>query len=219
MRSLRLLRVLLQPSLASATTCLSVALAGLAIMDWAFLTHSPLLYNYFFGPDGLVTELQQSPTNLSGLWHGIFTDHFSRAALTYLFILLIAVVIFSLLEVLVHVAGGVRTSMQEAAQMPKQFGPGVLLETTRRLLLRLGVVVVWFGYGVLFVKVIVPFSVATSRYGIATITQHHQGWYVALGAGLLVVALHLHVVFTRLLLLRLRVFGGVEALLAAEQNH
>ncbi|HSX30597.1 MAG TPA: hypothetical protein VLE99_01650 [Candidatus Saccharimonadales bacterium] len=188
----------------------------LAAPNWAFITNNVLLYKYYFGPSGLVGEVHPA-TTLTSLWHSLTSHTVIRDALSYLFILLIAVAIFSALEG----GGRVATELSDEAGMLRDakmrhlrfLAPELWLRAT----VRMAVAVLWTIYIVIFVGRILPFCITQSRVGIATIGHAGQARHIVLSYAILLTALHLHIVFVRLILLRPRVFGGADILLEAER--
>ena len=78
------------------------------------------------------------------------------------------------------------------------------------LLVRLVVVLVWVAYLELFLKVLLPYVLAAAHVAATNLVS-----VSGLGYGLLAiivgfVAVHVHVVLLRLLVLKVRVFGGIE---------
>lgn len=218
MRQLRLTLLLLRPSLISSSTCLVAAACLLTITNRAFLAYNPTLNTYLFGANGLFNALQSSPFSLSGAYHSVFTHSLSRNILTYLFILFITIVIFGALE------GSSKAFNQLSAganELRTAAAPRFALlrrEIWARAVTRMLVVTVWAVYAIIFASVVLPFCVQQARFGIATIGQLSHVQYIAVGSGVLLVALHLHVVFARMLVLRPRIFGGIEELLATEKH-
>src|SRR5882672_3153734 len=54
----RLVVYLFIPSLTSGTLCVVLAAVVLGMFNWASLVRQAFFYDYFFGPDGLITALQ-----------------------------------------------------------------------------------------------------------------------------------------------------------------
>jgi len=221
MRQLRLIGYTLLPSLISGALCLVASISFLLLTNRAFVTHSPLLYHYFFGSQGLVTTLPKiSLFNVTDWWHLLYTNATGRHVVTYLLILLVTLVVFSILEGSSFAITEVASNVKELKIARRWHFRLLTWELWERAVGRVVMALAWLGYGVIFVHVLVPLCVDNARYGLATATADNHGSIlrITLSMGALALALHLHIVCLRLLMLRPRVFGGVETLLRAEQK-
>ncbi len=210
----------LEPSLLSGATCATITLLFLGVVNWAFLAHNPALYAYFFGPYGVFTVLQHAPLSVRLIWHNVFGGGVGRNVLSYLFILLIALGVFTVLEGGSMAVSEASAEAKEMHNAQTQHFPLLRHDIWMRTISRMLTAAAWCVYSVVFVWIIVPFCVSETRFGIATMySQPSHVGHVIVGVLILLVASHLHVVFIRLLALRLRVFGGTAVLLELEANH
>ncbi len=84
----------------------------------------------------------------------------------------------------------------------------LLISAVSRLLIRVGVIIIWILYFIFFIHYVFPYSIASA---LASISEHGlQGIsYGFLSIFVMFVSLHLFTVFFRLVLLRPRVFSNV----------
>ncbi len=207
----------LSPSQLSAIACLFLSLLALGVTNWAFVTHIPFVTDYFFGGQGLVTALQSAPNSLSGLTRALFIHLSTRSAFSFVFVFVIAATLYAVLfageqsinnvfKTWLEVGGGAKTAARRKR------------EVLYRIVFRLVIIALWLGYTLVFVRLLLPFCISASRVGIATITGR-TGWlYLLFGVLLFAASLHVHVIFMRLTALRLRVFGGVDRLIASKST-
>jgi hypothetical protein len=216
---LRVVFVLVRPSLLSGTACILAVAGFLGLTSWAFLAHNPALSTYFFGPNGIVTALQRSPFGLATLRHRLFANDLHRAMLTYLFILLLTVAVFTLLEGIVTTAGSVSAVVGDWRIARLRHLATLQRDIWIRMACRLGVTMVGTVYLVVFLSVVVPYCVSAVRYGVALSADGLPYLrHVAVGMGILLLTLHGHIVLLRLFMLRLRIFGDTAVLLQLERS-
>ncbi len=212
MLQFRLILFLLQPSLTSGVLCVALSIGGLVLTGRAFLVHNALLSKYFFGPDGLVTVLQSSPSGFAGLWHSVIGHRPNDNLISYLFVLLIAVAAYTILEGIIKLSGDIGQAAGDARNARLQAKLALGREIARRALLRGVIAAVSFGYALAFLRVILPFCISLSRFGIGA----HRWWDAVLAALLLCGALHVIVILARLIILRPRIFGGADEIILIE---
>ena len=84
----------------------------------------------------------------------------------------------------------------------------LLKEGVTSLLIRLLCLGLWLGYLEVFLKIILPYTLAAAHVAAVDLVSLTGIGYVVLAFVVLFVALQLHAVFMRLVWLRLRLFGG-----------
>lgn len=215
MTQLRLSLLLLRPSLLSLMVSGALAALFLVAVNWAFVVHSSALYTYFFGEYGLVTVLQQSPAGFGGMFGEVLTHPTARDALSYAFIFALGVVVYAVLSGLNALFAGALGTWAEWRALPGMRHQ-IHVAATERLFFRFTMLVLWAVYGWVFLRLLLPFSVSAARFGIATISDWPGPAYVGAGFMALVLSLHLHVIFARLMALRPRLFFSADAALENE---
>lgn len=209
MHKSRLAGLLLSPSLLSITssTVLSVFIIGGA--SWSYIRRESSLYEYLFGPYGLTTVLQNSTNALSAV-NGAFSSPAAYNIAVALFALFIGLLVYVFLEGMDHVAAKTAGALQEVELISDQaIKKEAEHQAEIRLGLRIATLVVWVLYLIFFARVIVPFCILMARLD----TSHYlltwsNVFSVLAGLAMLLLAMHVHVIFMRLLVLRPRLFGG-----------
>ena len=220
MNQLRLLKLLLLPSLLSWLVSGTLALLVLGVANWVYFARSPSLYGFFFGPTGFVTVLQNTPNNLAAMAETVFNAPWAYQAVIMVIAILAGLLVYILLEGFDHAVLGAADVLQDIQYSDPQGKRAVEREVSARLAVRSISLVGWVAYWLLFVQVLVPFCILTTRITIDELSSW-TGWAkIILGAGLLLVGIHLHTVFARLVTLRPRLFGGRAVLeVEMEQEH
>lgn len=186
-----------------------VILLGLGLLgaaNWAFITSNPLLYDFFFGEAGVVTILETAPepdtTTASPI---LYYAAVSAVAIT------VGVVLFLGLRS-IHRQISSRTGRPLPTKLERYRQHVLNEELGARIAFRFGVLVAWLVYGVLFMQFLLPFAVLLSRIGAEQLSTV-DGWLKNLWGFLLIaLALHIHVIFARLLVMRPRLYGGEAAI-------
>lgn len=218
MTQLRLTLLLLRPSSLGLILTLLLSSLFLGAVNWAFIANNALVSDYFLGRYGLVTTLQESPQGFSGLLHDVLGRPTARDALSFGFVFVLGVVVYSMLTIFslaVNSTAGTWSAWRKAGGIRRQ----VRSEITQRFGFRLAVFLLWLVYSWVFLKLLLPFSVSTSRFGIATV-EALSGWLnIAIGLVVLFAALHVHVIFARLFALRPRLVHAADAMLEDERHY
>lgn len=207
MHQRRLAKLLFRPSLFSTilTTILTIIILGVAA--WPYTESNTLLYESLRGPHGLLTTIQKSP-DITLLTSSLLTN-----SMTYNLVILgvaglIAAGVYAILQTLsrlivnsydtwhaVHDADSPITA--EAAE--KEIGA--------RTAIRLLSMLLWIAFIFFFVKILLPYCIVAIQISIDNLLTW-KALYGLAAYGALLMSLHIHVVFARLILLRPRVFGG-----------
>ena len=170
--------LVLKPSVFSVTVSLVLGTIMLGVSNWSYIIDSLPFYDYFFGPEGLVTNLQNSEEGTQAVADTLFSQSLVNNILTLLAALGVGVVVFVILE-------AVRRLRTPNVPIPPR-------EAHRKAAIRITVGILWLPKGFL---------------------------YIAFGLALFCLCLHVHVICARLMMLRLRVFGGTATLLDAERHY
>lgn len=207
-----LLRQLLTPSVLSAAATVCAVLATLGYTAWVYVSEQQALYEYLFGPYGLKTYLWQQTAQASSFMRAFLG---SSAPAYYLLVggaaVAAGVVVYMGLQaasLLSNIGGDVWRELRAKGASRS----AVIWELAARALLRAVALVGWGLFAAFFVTTLVPFAAVLNQLGVQTVLGHRPlGVFACLGAAaLLLLSLHMHVVFLRLVCLRVRLFGGAE---------
>jgi hypothetical protein len=199
MHQRRLLKLLLLPSFLSGLCTLGVAVAILGYSGWSYISQNRLFYELLFGAYGFETLLWEWSNNRA-TWQTIFLYN---PASYYIFLFGGSVVVGLFLYAALEGVRSVLNGTANALHAPSR-------ETWVRLGLRIAGIIGWVLYLAFFVNTITPGILLFTEITIDSIGMSFVN-VLTHGAGaitLLVVALHMHIVFLRLCLLRPRIFGG-----------
>ena len=111
-------------------------------------------------------------------------------------------------------AANIFTALYEAAELKAELDyvhadrHKLLWRPVQNLLLHLAVLLVWGVYILFFFHHVLPYSVATAIVGSGQLGTLQTSSYALLGIVIMAVALHIHIVLLRLLLLRPRLFSS-----------
>jgi hypothetical protein len=196
--------LVLKPSVFSVIVSLLLGTVMLGVANWSYIIDSLPFYDYFFGPEGLVTALQNSEEGSQAVTSTLFSQSLINNILTLLAALGVGLVVFIILEIVRRV----RTP--DVPISPR--------EAHRKAIVRVTVGILWLIYLQLTIKVLLPFCLLAAQVGIKALWQPKGFLYIVFGLALFCLCLHVHVICARLMLLRLRVFGGTATLLDAERH-
>jgi len=189
----QLLRTLLRPSLVSCIGMLICAGIVLAIMNWSRFHAQPFFETYFTGEYGLWSAVRSLNVFLGQAADSIVAYNVAVIC----FSALIGLALYLFVESAHYMVGTAHLNVKEVT-----LGHG--REIGLRLGLRLMCIVVWLGYILLFVKAIVPFCNELVNGEVRPLGP--ELLYSTLAFIVLCIALHVHVLCLRLLVLRPRVF-------------
>jgi len=207
MQKVRILRLLLLPSILSFFICIGFSLLLLVGSNWSFLIRTPLFYDYFFGPKGLVTLMQNSSGSLSSFGDAVVAGPFTYNILVLVVAAVVGLLVYGFLEGFDRLAANTNQTLQDMHDTNKSYSRAMKMEAGVRLGVRVTAMVMWLLYWVFFSKIIIPFTLLVFRMGLHEPFTRTGIEYNALGIVVLFLGFHLHVVLLRLLTLRLRVFG------------
>ncbi len=199
--------LLLLPSLFSGSLAVFLSATLIIFTNWAYVSPENALYVYLFGPYGLTTIFQESSNALAAI-NGIFSSPFAYNVSVIIFALFIGLLIYVLLEGMDHISAKAHTAISEVEYIND---PGLKhrmrVEGEVRLGLRTAALVVWIIYLIFFARVIVPFCILLGRMDAGTVLTGPNILKGLAAFALLAIALHIHTIFMRLLVLRPRMFG------------
>jgi hypothetical protein len=192
----RLTMLLLSPSWLSFSLISAISLCSIGFSNWSYFTYNQVVFDFFYGKNGLITTLEQVPG-------AVDIAQFADNPAVYG----VAVVVFAAVAAVAvfFVVRGAERGVGAAAHV----GQGVdRREYVQHGLLRLLVLMLWVGYGFLSAHILFPAALLFSRIGAEDFFTS-MGMAISIGGAFLFwITLHGHVVFARLFRLRPRVFGG-----------
>lgn len=203
----RILRLLLLPSLLSFFLSASLAILLLVGSNWEFLIRSPLLSDYFFGPNGLVTVMQNSSGSLNSFWEAVVAGPFTYNILVLVVAAVVGLTVYAFLEGFDHLAARTNQTLSDMHDANKAYSRAIKMEAGVRLSVRAVSLVLWLVYWAYFSKIILPFSLLVFRTGLEDPFTAQGIQYNAIGIVVLILGFHLHVVLLRFIALRVRIFG------------
>lgn len=208
MQQLRLIFLLLKPSLFSFIMSIFVAIIIIGAANWSYATQQSFLYEYFYGTTGLTTILSNSTSSFSA-----YAVALSAQLLTYEIIIFIAAVavtliVYAILQSLARIMTNATNIYEEIHLANAKSKLAVELEIGTRLFIRILALIIWFFYFIFSLKILLPFCILMSQTNIEDLFTNWRWAYILLGVLLLTIGLHLHLIFMRLLMLRPRLFGG-----------
>jgi hypothetical protein len=212
-----LTRLLLTPSLLSGTVVLSLTAAICADSAWTYISNNQLLYDYLFGAYGFKTYLWQSSAHATALRNAFFGSLAAYYILVFVAATTGGLIVYTLLQGLSLFVSSTRRIWLELDTLGST-RHAILAKLFSRLGLRTLSLVGWTIYAAFFFSTLIPFSVILIQTGVAHINNGAiLGWLdCILAALLLTLAMHLHVIFVRLIFLRPRLFFGDRAIEEAE---
>lgn len=209
MHQTRLFKLLLQPSLLSAAL-VSVA-SGLivAIGNWAGIINSRLGYDYL----SLGTVLDTTPTAVTARLSDLFSGQAFYITLVCVVAVAVSIGVYLFLGSIEQAAASILNTLFNVQSAKGSAKRQAMAEAGVRTSFRVVVLIAWILYSVLFAAFLLPTLVALFQNGIADLA--HVAWLALIVSYVgLWFALHVHLIFLRLFLLRPRVFGGTDVIAA-----
>ena len=214
MRKLAFTGIILQPSVASF---MGVFLGSCAVLLSSIVTlggSNEHLFQLLLGSDSSGELIDTTKSILDGVGRTIFGNSILNTILFFSFWFLVGLVAY----VIVSGAGsgiGAVQKFQDKGKMLHVHKQMLEKETFLRVVLRATAFFGWALYSILFWKLLLPFSVLAFQVASSGSLQISTLLTGLLGFSVLLVSLHLHVVLLRCLLLRPRVVGGWDDVIAA----
>lgn len=207
MDRLRNIGNLLLPSLGSAAAVIGVTTAILGITTFATSKGDGRLYDWLFGANSSASQIETARNTIDSITGAIFGNAILNQLLFFVLWMLIGLAVYVILAGVnreVSTVNELREELHYANVRPAE----IRREFIIRLVIRWVILAGWGIYWVVFIKIYLPFSILCAHIGAADF-EHVGGWLYGLAAFVtLVLSLHLHVIFARLLVLRTRLFGS-----------
>lgn len=223
MNSLRRLRWILKPSLLSGLAAVLLTFLVMGSAGWSYVSDVGLFYEQLFGALGVVTILQLQPNVLLGLQNTIFNGPLTYYVLLVAGALIAGLSIYLILESISLVVHGASLFIREV-HADRKAARDAAKRTLVRLILQVTGLVAWAIYWLVFANVLVPFGIVMLQQALDAISDGAAvGWLVLPVVFMwLAVSTHLHATFARLVFLRVRLLGGLDAEMSrieAESQH
>jgi hypothetical protein len=215
MHQARLILLMFKPSLFSFIGTNVVAIIILIVANRPVVTRNPVLYEYFYGPQGLTTVLRQSTDSFSAFTKALSAQFITYEVLVFVAAVTVGFLVYFALQFISNLLSGATSMILEVHEADKKAKKFVAAEVFTRLLVRVGALIAWFFYTVFFMKVLLPFCILSVGMAIVGLFDNFAWAYAILGYIGLVAGLHLHIVFMRLVVLKPRLFGGHNEIMEA----
>ena len=197
-----------QPTVASVITSLILSIVLLGDKVLSFLPGNEEVYNYIYGEDGLLWLLQASNNSIVDFYQQVTASSWSYVVFVMLVALVIGACVYLVTQLINRLLYNIASTWHVWSADPR-LAAGGIRDIVLRTLIRLGLLILWLGYWYVTVKVIWPFCTVAVSTGIDMLPSLDALIYIlGYGVALFVAALHLHVVFLRLIALRMRLIGA-----------
>lgn len=196
----------LLPSMLSGIMTVVLAVAILLGGTWSHGLGKGLLYDFLFGSHSSAELIQTSQGTFSAFGNIVFGNPLLNKILFFVFWMLIGLIVYVLLHGFLR---GVSTAAEEVEESRYVNANKAhhFKQLEVRTAVRLAVITAWIIYSVLFIKILLPYSVLVVRLSIVSQAPGNSWLYALSGVITLLLSLHLHVIWLRLLTLRVRLFG------------
>lgn len=215
MQKSRIIFLLLSPSTISFVACVVLSLLILAVANWSYTTHDPIIYQQIYGPDGLATNFSHLTNSFSSFADALTAKYLSYQVFVFIVAVVVGVGVYFLLQMLSRALANVSDTYSSIHASNVAVRRHNQEEVGLRLAIRLVSLVTWFFYWLLTLKVILPYVLLASRVRFQDFFIGNGWLYALLAFVVLALTIHLHIVFMRFVTLRPRLFGGTDELLAA----
>lgn len=208
MQERRLFWLLLKPSLSSGLLTLFAVALIMTSSGWLYISHNAAFYDYLYGPNGVSTTLLRLPNT------GVLLRTWLLGNTATYYIVLVVTAIIAGLTVFA-ILQGVRRLLQQSSSgwnllhSHSKQATAEIHDLFVRLALRVLSCLGWCVYIVMSTAVIMPFAVLLLQGGIDAVSTNLPNALLSVAEcfALLLVSIHVHIVFLRLVLLRPRLFG------------
>lgn len=202
-------RLLVIPSFSSGLLTVTLSAAALVVATVSYFAGNGLVYDYLFGPHSSTELIRQSKGTISALNNTVFGNSVLNKILYFGFWMLVGLVVYILLYSLLKGTAAAAEDIQETTYKNMRFRE-MLTNLGTRLAVRAAALIAWALYWVVFIKILLPFSVLSARVGGGDLPAP-SGWlYGLLGLVVLILSTHIHLILLRLVTLRSRLFDSAE---------
>lgn len=214
MRKLAFVGIILQPSVASFMTTLTLSSLLFVSVFLGLGNSGNSFYELLFGSASSPELINSARSNFDEVSQAFFNNPLISNVLFFGFWLLVGLVVYALISGSGATIGAAHQLVEEE-KMIHAHKQNLEKEFLTRAVLRVAALLAWVLYMVVFFRLFLPFAmlsfqVATqSSFSVSNVLTGTLGYLV------IFTSLHLHVVFLRCLLLRPRVIGGWDDVIAA----
>ncbi|MCW1908297.1 MAG: hypothetical protein KIH63_003055 [Candidatus Saccharibacteria bacterium] len=205
MRSLENIKELLTPSFASATTVIGATVVFLGGATFITSSDSGALYEWLFGETSSASQIETAKSALQTVNDTVLGNSTLNQLLFFVLWALIGLAVY------VIIAGINREVSSVSEDLEDMVGKNTHTDEIRheiitKAILRMVFIACWGIYAVFSVRIYLPFSFLCARIG-GTQLSEISGWlFILAGTLTMLLSLHMHVVFARLVMLKTRLF-------------
>lgn len=206
MHQLHLFKVLVTPSPFSMVAIVVLSIIWVTISSLLYFSDNQLIYRYIFGADGITTHTWAGTETVAAWTVKFFSSSTGYYVLLVGFGIMAGIAVYTLLQTGSFIIHGTANFLRRAENATQ---PVALLEIFTQLWIRCLALVGWVLFGAVTISSLLPLVDILISTGASYLKNYNlsAGWFYAQALGMCMVALHMHIVFARLLLLRPRVFG------------
>lgn len=212
MHKFKLAILLCEPSLGSGTAVVVLSFLLLSVANFSYLLRSGFIYETLFGKNSAYELIETSRDTFSAFSNTIFSNHLLNQILFFAFWMMVGLFVYVIIAALsqtVSETGAELKSMRYVHAHKRLIEQNIMV----RWAIRIAGILAGFLYGWVFIKLLFPFSVLSSRIGLGQPTKPIGWFYIILSIIVLMLSLHGLVIISRLITVRPRVFGGWDSLL------
>lgn len=214
MRKLSLLGVFLQPSVGSTILILLTALLIFGSTLVSFGGANDTMYRLLLGEESTLEFVDLTKSTFANMHERALNNPAVNRFVFFSFWFFTGLVAYLIIT---SVASGLgaANALREEKGLVNSRNSILFHELVSRIIVRLAVLLIWFVYAVFFLKLFLPFSVLCFKIATNGALGVENVGIGLLGTIVLIITLHIHVILLRGLLLKPRVLGGSDDLLAA----
>ncbi len=214
MRKLAFTGIILQPSLTSFMFVFTLSLLVFINTIVNFSGSNDLLFKLLLGSDTSVELLDTTKSTVSSLSDVFLNNPTLNKLLFFSFWFLVGLVVYAIISGAGSSIDAVQ-KLHEDEQLLHMQKTKLEKEWVLKLALRATALFAWIIFITIFMKLLLPFSVLSFQVAGSSELSFSSVITGLFGFVILALTLHLHVVFLRCILLKPRIVGGLDDVLAA----
>jgi len=201
--------LILLPSLFSFTANILLAIATMATLSLTYLTGKGTVYDYLFGPGSSADSIASSRSTLSALNNTVLGNAILNKVLYFAFWMVVGLAVYIILYAVLRGTGEAAAELKESnyANIRRE---KILQDFAIKFSVRVAAVCAWITFVIIFLKVLLPFSSLAARTAASKFISSNGILYSFLGFVVVLLSLHILVVLTRFIFLRVRLFSQQE---------
>lgn len=212
MHRFRLAVLLCEPTLVGGTLTVILAILLLTAANFSFLVSSGLLYDGLLGENSSLDLIQSSRDSASAISQTIFGNPILNQVIFFAFWMMVGLFVYVSITALGQTFSEAENDLKSFRYVharKKLIERNILV----RLAIRIGGLLAGLLFGWVFLRLLFPFSVFSSRVGLDQLSKPIGWLYIALAGIVMILSLHTLVIIARLIVVRPRVFGSWDSLL------